>query len=145
MASLADIDPAIRDRTLAVVSRTRASIPNLNLVFEETAARDDFDRDAVALWANAGTQRIRCIVSRTVLEDHYGTDGLDKAGRIKALQDNRPEIEAMLRQKYLHDPVEDSGLVILKTLDVERLKAELESQKPKKITKRKNAKAQNDR
>ncbi|MGZ3339810.1 MAG: GSU2403 family nucleotidyltransferase fold protein [Reyranella sp.] len=137
LTGLADINPTVRDRTLAVVGKTRADVPELDLRFEDSAPRDDFEREAVMLWASAGKQRIRCIVSRTVLEDHYGAEGLGKEGRIKKLQDNRQEIEALIREKYLHDPVEESGTIVLKTLEIERLRAKIAAKKPRRVAKRK--------
>jgi hypothetical protein len=137
LAGLADIDAMVRDRTLAVVGKTRAEVPKLDLRFEDSAPRDDFEREAVLLWASAGKQRIRCIVGRAVLEDHYGADGLGRDGRIKKLQDNRQEIEALIREKYLHDPVEESGTIILKTLEIERLRAKVAAKKPRRVAKRK--------
>jgi hypothetical protein len=137
LAGLAEIDATVRDRTLAVVGKTRAEVPGLDLTFEDSAPRDDFEREAVMLWASAGKQRIRCIVSRAVLEDHYGADGLGRDGRVKKLQDNRREIEALIREKYLHDPVEESGTIILKTLEIGRLRAKVAAKKPRRVTKRK--------
>jgi hypothetical protein len=137
LASLADINPRVRDRTLAVVGKVRADIPDLDLTFEEFAARDDFERDAVMIWGNAGKQRVRCVVSRAVLEDHYDADGLDKVGRLKKFQDNRKELEALIREKYLRDPIEESETVILKTLDIERLRARVTSNKPRRAAKKK--------
>jgi hypothetical protein len=137
LSGLAEIDAKVRDRTLAVVGKTRAEVPQLDLTFEESAPRDDFERDAVMIWGNAGKQRIRCIVSRAVLEDHYGADGLDKVGRIRKLQENRREIEALIREKYLHAPVEEPGMIILKTLDIERLRAGIAVKKSRRVAKRK--------
>jgi hypothetical protein len=125
MAGLAEIDPTVRDRTLAAVGRTRSAVPGLDLTFEQGPPRDDLEREAVALWANAGEQRIRCLVSREVLEDHYGADGLGREGRVQRVRDNRRELEALLREKYLRDPIEGSGLIVLRTLDVERLRGEI--------------------
>lgn len=123
LASLALLDQQARDRTLALLGKVRAIIPGLDLTFPGTAARNDLERDAVVLWANAGKRRIRCIVSRETLEDNYGGDGLDGPGRLKKFQDNRTEIESLVREKYLRDPIEEFGTVILRTMDVERLRA----------------------
>lgn len=127
LAGLAEIDAAVRDRTLAAVGRTRAAVPGLDLAFEQGPPRDDSEREVVALWATAGKQRIRCLVSREALEDHYGADGLDRGGRLQKVRENRQEIEALMREKYLRDPVEETGSIILKTLDVERLRHALSS------------------
>jgi hypothetical protein len=132
-AGLADIDAVIRDRTLATIGEVRAKVPDLDLSFDDATPKEDFDRDSLFLWANAGDERIRCLISRATLDDNYGADGLGKEGRIKALQANRPEIEALLRQKYLHDPAEDPGQVILKTLDVQRLRSKSRRQGKKRL------------
>jgi len=125
LAGLAEIDATVRDRTLSAVGRIRSAVPGLNLTFEQGPPWDDVEREAVALWANAGKQRIRCLVSREALEDHYGADGLGREGRLQEVRDNRRELEALLREKYLRDPIEESGLIVLKTLDVERLRGEI--------------------
>ena len=125
LGGLAGLDPAVRDRTLAVVGRVRGDVPGLDLAFEQGAPRDDLEREAVALWANAGKQRIRCLVSREALEDHYGADDLDREARVRTVRDNRRELEALLRAKYLRDPVGEPGLIVLRTLDVERLRGEI--------------------
>jgi hypothetical protein len=137
LTGLAEIEATVRDRTLAAVGKTRADIPDLDLTFEASPARDDFERDAVVFWANANKQRIRCIVSRAVLEDHYGADGLDKHGRLKKFQDNRREIETLIRTKYLHDPIEESETIVLKTLDIDGLRAWTTEKQPKKVARKK--------
>src|SRR5260370_34725685 len=47
LTGLAEIEATVRDRTLAAVGKTRADIPDLDLTFEASPARDDFERDAV--------------------------------------------------------------------------------------------------
>jgi hypothetical protein len=86
-------------------------------------------------------QELACIVSRAVLDDHYGADGLDGAGRSRKLQDNRSEIEALIRQKYLHDPVEESATIILKTLDIERLRSQIAPKQSRPGAKRKSSRS----
>lgn len=125
LASLALVAAPVRDRTLTLIGKVRADVPRLDLTFQASAAREDAERDAVLFWGTAGTQRVRCIVSRETLEDNYGADGLDKAGRLKKFQSNRAEIEALIREKYLHDPIEEPGTIILKTADVGRLRSRL--------------------
>ena len=137
LTSLSDIDATVRDRTLAVVGKARSALPGFDRSFEQSPPRDDFDRDAVALWANAGKQRIRCLVSRAVLEDHYGAGGLDRDGRITMLRNNRTEIEALIREKYLYDPIEEPGAIILKTLDVGRLRTRISSRRSARRARRK--------
>ncbi|MFO1083204.1 MAG: GSU2403 family nucleotidyltransferase fold protein [Reyranellaceae bacterium] len=135
-AGLAEIDPIVRDRTLAAVGEVRARIPGLDLAFDDTAPREDFERDAFFLWADAGKQRVRCLVSRATVDDAYGADGLGKEGRLATLRENRPEIEALLRQKYLHDPVEEPASVTLKSQDVGRLRSRIARAKPPRTRQR---------
>lgn len=135
LAGLAQIDPTIRDRTLRALGKTRSEIPSLDLTFEPSLARNDFEREAVSFWATANKQRVRCLVSRTVLEDYYDADGLDKDCRLAKFNEHRTEIEALIRAKYLSEPVEEAGLIILKTLDVERLRTK-NSRAMKKAAKR---------
>lgn len=116
-AGLGEIDPVVRDRALAVVERTRASIPGLDLKFEGTAARGDTDRDAIVLWANAGKQRIQCIVGSALRED---------------LEADRPAIEALLREKYLHDAVEELGAVALQPHEVGDLRTRAAARKARR-------------
>lgn len=111
-AGLADVGGAVRDRTLAAVGEVRAKVPGLALKLDRAAAREDRERDGLLLWATAAEQRVRCLVTRKALEDNYGGD----------LQGHRPEVEALLQDKFLHDPVEEPGTVVLETADVPRLR-----------------------
>lgn len=120
---LGNISPAVRDRVLALLGKTRSQVPQANLRFDTSAPRDDFARESVVISAADGAQRVQCIIPRTVIEDHYKGDGLDRLGRVQKVQENRAELEKLLRKKHLLDPIEETGVVILKTLDVERLRA----------------------
>jgi Protein of unknown function (DUF1488) len=60
-------------------------------------------------------------ISCEALDDHFGTDGLDNAGRVEAFQKNRSTIESLVRRKYLSWPVEEPEYVLVKTMEIERL------------------------
>lgn len=124
---LGEVDPDIRDQTLRTVGACRAVIPNLNLEFSAPVARYDFDRDIVTFFGEAGAQRVRCSISREALEDHFGANDLDKAGRLEKFRANRETIELMLQTKYLSWPVEEIGSVLIKSADVAKLR-----QKPRR-------------
>lgn len=96
LAGLADIGATVRDRTLGDIGKTQAPVPRLDLTVEDSAAREDPERDAVVIWATAMKQRVRCIVSREALDDCYDADGLDKARGMRKPRDNRREIEALI-------------------------------------------------
>jgi hypothetical protein len=63
-------------------------------------------------------QPVVCAISREALDDHFGTNGLDKRGRTEAFLKNRTKIEAMARNKYLKSPIEEPDAVLIKTSDI---------------------------
>lgn len=122
VAGLATIDSLVRDDVLRIAGLQRSVLPGLSLRFDDSRAFYDRDRDVVIFDGSAGTDEVRCAISREALSDHYGADGQDAKGRVAIFQKNRREIEALARQKYLFDPVEP-GLLLLRTLEIERLRA----------------------
>ena len=85
------------------------------LVFtDEEFSRDP--SDAVVFWGQDADTRVRCRISREALDDHF-SDG-DKLKPEAAFKKNRKEIEALARRKYLCDPREPDGSVLLRTLDI---------------------------
>jgi hypothetical protein len=64
---------------------------------------------------------VRCAVSREALEDHFDANGLDKEGRLRKFREHRTTIERLLQVKYLRQPVEEIGAVLLKTSDAAKL------------------------
>jgi hypothetical protein len=104
---------------LRILGRSRDILPNIDLTFDGSTARYDFSRDAVTFVGTAFGGPVQCAVSREALDDHFGTDGLDNAGRVEAFQRNRSKIESLVRRKYLSRPVEEPQHVLVKTVDVE--------------------------
>lgn len=117
------INADARDATLRAVDARRSVIPGLALRFAAPAARYDFDRDVVTFLGEAGGATVRCAISREALEDHFGADGLDREGRLRRFRENRETIERLLANKYLTWPVEDVGSVLIKSDDVDGLRA----------------------
>ena len=111
------------------VGQVRAIVPGIDLQFASTAARYDPDRDAVIFLGRAGSETIPCAISREALEDHFDADDLKAEGRLHRFQRNRSEIEAMARSRYLHDPVEESPGVLIRTSDVPGLRRSLRRKK----------------
>lgn len=65
---------------------------------------------------------MRCAISHEALSDHFGAKGMKQEEGLKAFRANRAAIEKMVRVKYLTLPVEDTGFVLLKSEDVEKLR-----------------------
>jgi hypothetical protein len=123
---LGAVDPGVRDRTLKLVDIPRAFIPGLQMQFEAPAVGYDSNRDVVFWFGKAGVGGIRCAISREALEDHFGADGLDGAGRLRAFREHRPMLERFARIKYLTWPIEEPSSVLIRTEDVDRLRRSLQ-------------------
>lgn len=110
-----------RDWLLKVVDGRRSDIPGLDLTFENAPVRYDFSRDVATFAGKAFGEEVTCEISREALSDHFGADGMDQAGRIDIVRNNRSKIEQLVRTKYLTWPVDVPGVVLIKTLDVPKL------------------------
>jgi hypothetical protein len=117
------LEPDARDLLLKALGRAREILPGINLTFAGAAARYDSAREVVTFTGDALGHPVECAVSREALEDFFGADNLDRAGRLEAFHKNRSEIEGMIRAMYLTWPVEIVGSVLLATADVEKLRA----------------------
>jgi len=118
LEALSEIDPRSRDATLAATQNLRSIVPGLDLTFSNPPARYDFGRDVVTFAGKALNDAVACAISREALDDHFGTNGQDQSGRIKAFLANRSDIELMARTKYLSSPIEEPNSVLIKTDDV---------------------------
>lgn len=119
---LAFVDSAVRDRLLKLAGAPRSVIPGLDLRFAAPLARYDFDRDIVTFTGAANDVGVRCAISREALEDHFDADGLDKDGRLRKFREHRDQIESLARLKYLEQPIEEEGAVLIRTADVPALR-----------------------
>jgi hypothetical protein len=81
----------------------------------------------VAFAGQALGQTVACAISREALDDYFGTDGLDKDGRIEAFLKNRSKIEEMARIKYLKWPIEEPDNILIKTSDIPRFEPSFEA------------------
>lgn len=116
LAGMVSLDPAIRDLALRIAGQRR-KILGIDLNFHEPVLRYDSLRRSVAFDGTVPGGEVSCLVSRETLDDHFGTDGKSDDERVAAVSRNRRKIEAMLREKYLNWPIEDSDALILKTSD----------------------------
>jgi hypothetical protein len=122
MESAVKLAPIARDTLLKTVDWRREQVPNLTLGFERNAPRYLFDRDVVAFNGKDVAGRIRCEISREALEDHFNADDLTKEGRVERFRENRSLIEQMASMKYRSWPIEEPGVILIRTGDVRELR-----------------------
>lgn len=115
---LTEVESVTRDLTLRTVGAARSLLPGIDLNFDSAPPRYDVSRDVVAFAGRALGRQVSCAISREALDDHFGTDGLDKEGRVQAFLRSRSKIEQIARAKYLNDPIEEPDAVLVKTSDV---------------------------
>jgi hypothetical protein len=123
LSGMGQTDPRARDMTLKVLRRAREIIPGMDLTFNNPRVRYDSERDVVTFVGEALGNPVICAVSRETLEDHFDAGNRGNNARLEALLKNRSKIEDLLRTKYLSWPVEEPETVLLKTMDVEKLRA----------------------
>jgi len=124
LEGLSALDSMVRDLVLQTIARTRSFLPRLRLDFKAPPMRYDATRAVIMFDGEAGGARVRCEVSREALDDHYGTDGMTSEQRTARALEQRAGLEALARRKYLHWPIEQPDVVLIRTNEVERLKAE---------------------
>jgi hypothetical protein len=122
---LSQLPAAIRDQSLKVVEEHRSITAGLDLTFNNSPPKHDFTRDIVMFDGEALGTKVSCAISREALDDHFGmagTSGRTPEERLETFRKNRSPIERMAREKYLYLPVEDIEAVLIKTMDVPKLK-----------------------
>lgn len=124
LAGMLTLDPATRDLLLKTVGQPRRILA-MDLTFNTPILRYDSLRGSVVFHGAVPGGEVKCLVSQETLDDHFGTDRKSDDERVAAVSRNRSKIEAMLREKYLNWPVDEPGVVILATLDVEKLSKRL--------------------
>ncbi len=116
--------PHARDLLLKTLGRPREILPGIDLTFNNPPVRYDFDRDVIAFAGEALDNSVNCAVSREAMEDYFDANNLDEDGRVRAFLKNRSTIERLMRAKYLSWPVEETEAVLLRTMDVEKLRTQ---------------------
>ena len=122
---LTQLPPAARDLTLKTVGANRNISAGLDLTFNNSPSQYDSVRDIVTFGGEALGAPVNCAISRETLDDHFGTSGSSgrtKEERLETFLNNRSVIERMAREKYLCWPVGDVEAVLIKTMDVPKLK-----------------------
>jgi len=85
------------------------------LAFRDEEHRTDTTRGTI-FWGQDGAKRVRCIVSREALDDHF-SDG-DRLRPDAAFRAHRAEIEALANRKYVYGQLEPDGSVLIRTGDL---------------------------
>jgi Fic family protein len=85
------------------------------LTFPDKEHLTESTRGAI-FWGEDGKKRVRCIISREALDDHF-SDG-DRLRPDAAFQAHRADIEAFASRKYARGLLEPDGSIILRTEDV---------------------------
>ena len=71
----------------------------------------------VIFWGENGKDRVRCLISREALDDHFSERGPPKPEA--AFLAHRTEIEAFASRKYARGQIEPDGSIIISTGDVD--------------------------
>lgn len=85
------------------------------LEFPDEEFRDSFG-EGVIFWGQEGKKRVKCVISREALDDHF-SDG-DRLRPDAAFKKYRSDIEALARKKYLLDRLEPDGSVLVRTNEI---------------------------
>ena len=115
---LRQVQPDIRDLLLRTVGMSRSIIPGVQLVILGGRSSYDFDRDVVTFPAEADGNRVLCRVSREALEDDFGADREEGERHMTAFRKHRSIIEEVAANKFLHGPVEEPNVVLVRTGDL---------------------------
>ena len=86
-----------------------------DLKFPAPNEKENFKGDSVEFWGQDGEVRVRCEITRSALDDHFGGNGKDSLAVFRA---NRRAIEEIARRRYLAGRVEKSGSVYIDSSDV---------------------------
>jgi Fic family protein len=85
------------------------------LIFSDHEHRTDSTRGAI-FWGEDGAKRVRCIISREALDDHFSDRGRMRPDA--AFPAHRTEIEAIANRKYARGQTEPDGSIIIRTGDL---------------------------
>lgn len=88
-----------------------------NLVFPDQDYQDDFGI-GVIFWGQDGEKRVRCVISREALDDHFSDR--DKLRPAAAFEKYRTQIESLARKKYILGKLEPDGSILIRTGEVTR-------------------------
>ncbi|MBI5912203.1 MAG: DUF1488 family protein [Betaproteobacteria bacterium] len=111
---MSELTPRVRDGVLKVIDRRRDFIPGLDLTFNNTPPRYDFDRHVITFAGNSMGGSVQCEITSEALNDLVREHGRDQKRQIEIFIENRSAIEKLARTKYLSFPIEEPGSVLIK-------------------------------
>ncbi|MEI9804754.1 MAG: GSU2403 family nucleotidyltransferase fold protein [Pseudolabrys sp.] len=120
--AMTKIDVTVRDITLKVANKTRSILPGIDLVFHNEPPSHNFTRDVVTFAGKSFGDVVQCEISHEALADYFGATAINPAINIEAFLKNRSAIEQLARTKYLSFPIEEPGRVLIKTMDIPKLR-----------------------
>jgi Fic family protein len=85
------------------------------LTFPAPREKQSFQGGSVEFWGQDGDIRVRCEITRSALDDHFGGNGKDDLATFRA---NRRDIEGIARRRYLAGRLEKDSSVLIDTQDV---------------------------
>jgi hypothetical protein len=85
-----------------------------DLTFPSPREKELFEGDGVEFWGQDGQTRVRCVIERDALDDHFGGDRKEKLAVFRV---NRKAIEEIARRKYLAGRREADGSVLIGSED----------------------------
>lgn len=112
---LASIDMNLEPFASFIAERVDWSIAPHELVFPVIDAQYDIGRQAVIFWGRDGNRRVRCVISREALDDHFAGD--EVKNKVEVFKANHEAIEREARRKYLAGETEVDGAVFVRTKD----------------------------
>jgi hypothetical protein len=124
--ALSHLDPLGRDRLLYAIGQPRSFVSGIGVEFPDAQPRYDFSLDLVQVPIVASGRSTVYSVSRAALDDWFGA-GEGQEERIKAFRNHRAEIETLAREVYINEPIPADGSILIKTMDVPRLRNRIKS------------------
>jgi len=85
------------------------------LLFPAPGESETFEGGSVEFWGQDEATRVRCEITRSALDDHFGGDGKDSLSTFRA---NRRDIEEIARTQYLGGHTEKDGSVLIDSQEV---------------------------
>jgi len=125
--ALPQLDSIGRDRLLYAIGQTRSFAAAPDIEFRDPRPRYDFSRDVVIFAGVIADQQKDCAISREALDNWFDAEGKGQEGYLQAFRQHRGEVQAMARELYLDEKVPLDGAVLIKTVDVPRLRAKIKS------------------
>lgn len=114
---LCALDSASIDGDIKPFARFIERSVRIELTFPAPEECHDSTRDVVVFWGMERNHRIRYVISREALDDHFHGDNRRK---LDVFRENLQAIEEIARDKYLSGRIEPDSTVLVRTADITR-------------------------